>query len=354
MSAFNQRIQPLRDLMKAKGLEAFVLRRNPNLAWAIAGRSHVPTTIDAACFDLIITQDSATAITNVVEAPRLSAEELPSEVTVKAVKWSEGRDPQLPTGSKVGCDQPGADRIDLGTEVEMMRQSLIASDVERFKEICVDAAVALGNAMKQVESTDREIDVAGLIAHSLWQADLEVAFLGVAGQERVHKFKHPLPTDAVIGNRVSASICAKRKGLIASVTRIVTFGELTNQMVSDYTSIFKVEAALFDATVVGKPFSDPINAAIAAYPANGFDVDEWTKHHQGGPTGFLPRDWPANQATTRLIANNQPIAWNPTGKGWKAEDTIVATDSGVKLLTYDPEWPAFEVNGRTRAFLLGR
>jgi antitoxin VapB len=354
MSAFNQRIQPLRDLMKAKGLEAFVLRRNPNLAWAIAGRAHVPTTIDAACFDLIITQDSATAITNVVEAPRLSAEELPSEVTVKAVKWSEGRDPQLPTGSKVGCDQPGADRIDLGTEVEMMRQSLIASDVERFKEICVDAAVALGNAMKQVESTDREIDVAGLIAHSLWQADLEVAFLGVAGQERVHKFRHPLPTDAVIGNRVSASICAKRKGLIASVTRIVTFGELTNQMVSDYTSIFKVEAALFDATVVGKPFSDPINAAIAAYPANGFDVDEWTKHHQGGPTGFLPRDWPANQATTRLIANNQPIAWNPTGKGWKAEDTIVATDSGVKLLTYDPEWPAFEVNGRTRAFLLGR
>jgi antitoxin VapB len=125
-------------------------------------------------------------------------------------------------------------------------------------------------------------------------------------------------------------------------------------MVSDYTSIFRVEAALFDATVVGKPFSDPINAAIAAYPANGFEVDEWTKHHQGGPTGFLPRDWPANQATTRLIANNQPIAWNPTGKGWKAEDTIVATDSGVKLLTYDPEWPAFEVNGRTRAFLLGR
>lgn len=354
MSAFNERIEPLRDLMKAKGLDAFVLRRNPNLAWAIAGRSHVPTTIDAACFDLIITQDSVTAITNVVEALRLIAEELPNEVSVKTVKWSEGRDPQLPTGSMVGSDQPGADRIDLGVEVEMMRASLIASDVERFKEICVDAAVALGNAMKQVESTDREIDVAGLITHSLWQADLEIAFLGVAGQDRVHKFRHPLPTDAVVGNRVSASICAKRKGLIASVTRIVTFGEVMDQMVSDYTSIFKVEAALLDATVVGQPFSDPINAAIASYPVNGFDADEWTKHHQGGPTGFLPRDWPANQGTTRLIAENQPIAWNPTGKGWKAEDTILATSSGVKLLTNDPEWPAFEVNGRTRAFMLGR
>ena len=233
-----------------------------------------------------------------------------------------------------------------------MRASLIESDLARFQEICIDAAVALGNAMKQVESTDREIDVAGLITHSLWQADLEIAFLGVAGQERVHKFRHPLPTDSVVGNRVSASICAKRKGLIASVTRIVTFGEVTDQMIADYTSIFKVEAALLDATIVGKSFSDPINAAIAAYPANGFDADEWTKHHQGGPTGFLPRDWPANQTSARLIQSNQPIAWNPTGKGWKAEDTIVATNSGVKLLSVDPEWPAFEVKGRSRAFLL--
>ena len=352
MSGFNERIQPLRELMKSNGLDAFVLRRNPNLAWAIAGRAHVPTTIDMACFDLIITHDSATAITNVVEAPRLIAEELPSEVSVQTIKWSEGRDPLLPTGSKVGSDQPGADRIDFGVEVEMMRASLIESDLARFQNICIDAAVALGNAMKQVESSDREIDVAGLITHSLWQADLEIAFLGVAGQDRVHQFRHPLPTEAVVGNRVSASICAKRKGLIASVTRIVTFGGVTGQMIADYTSIFKVEAALLDATVVGKPFSDPINAAIAAYPANGFDADEWTKHHQGGPTGFLPRDWPANQTSARLIQSNQPIAWNPTGKGWKAEDTIVATNSGVKLLSVDPEWPAFEVKGRSRAFLL--
>ena len=352
MSAFNQRMQPLRDLMKEKGLDAFVLRRNPNLAWAIAGRAHVPTTIDAACLDLIITQDSATAVTNVVEAPRLIAEELPHEVAVKTVNWSEGRDQQLPTGSKVGSDQPGAERIDLGIEVEIIRASLIESDVTRFKEICIDAAVALGNAMKQIESTDREIDVAGLITHSLWQADLEIAFLGVAGMDRVHKFRHPLPTDSVVGNRVSASICAKRKGLIASVTRIVTFGELSDLMINEYTSIFNVEAAMFDATVVGKAFSDPINAAVAAYSDNGFEPEEWTKHHQGGPTGYLPRDWPANQSTSRLISENQPIAWNPTGKGFKAEDTILASASGVRILSIDPDWPVFEVNGRTRAFLL--
>jgi antitoxin VapB len=354
MSTFNTRIQPVRDLMAEKGLDTFVLRRNPNLAWAIAGRAHVPTTIDAACFDLIITKDSAVAITNVVEAPRLSAEELPAEVSVQTVPWSQGRDPLLPTGAKVGSDQPGGDRLDLGVEIEIIRGSLIEADIARFKEICSDAAIALGNAMKEVTSSDREIDVAGLITKSLWKSNLEIAFLGIAGQERVTKFRHPLPTASLVGNRVSASICAKRKGLIASVTRIVTFGALEEEAINGYQSLFKVEAAMLDATVVGKPFSDPINAAIAAYPLNGFDKDEWQNHHQGGPSGFLPRDWPANQGTTRLIAQNQPIAWNPTGKGWKAEDTILATKSGVELLTNDPAWPSFEVNGRTRPFILQR
>ena len=149
--------------MKDKGLEAIVLRRNPNLAWAIAGRAHVPTTIDAACFDLVIMQDSAIAITNVVEAPRLTAEEFPSEISVKTVPWSQGRDPLLPAGLKIGSDQPGGDRVDLGLEIEIIRGSLIAEDVARFKEICSDAAIALGGAMKEVSQADREIDVAGLI-----------------------------------------------------------------------------------------------------------------------------------------------------------------------------------------------
>lgn len=354
MNALDQRMEPLRNLMKEKKLDSFVLRRNPNLAWAIAGRAHVAATTDAACFDLVITQNLVTAITNVIEAPRLIAEEFPPEISVSTVQWFEGRDALLPQGPGVGSDSPGANRVDLSVEIEIMRGSLIESDALRFKEICVDAAVAFGEAMKQVKSSDREIDVAGLITKALWQSDLEIAFLGVAGEGRVQKFRHPLPTHELVGNRVSASICAKRKGLIASVTRIVTFGAVSEVQVKEYESIFQVEAAMLDATVVGKPFSEAIEAAVLAYPLNGFAADEWSKHHQGGPTGFLPRDWPAHQGSSRLVAPNQPIAWNPTGRGWKAEDTILATPAGVKILTNDPAWPTFEVNGRTRAFLLQR
>lgn len=347
---FLVRVERVRGLLKAEGLDAIVIRKNPNLAWLIGGRVHVPFTLDAACFDLIVTADSVKAVTNAIEAPRLIAEEFDSSIEVEVIHWWEGRDGRLPSGEGIGSDTAGGDRKVLTVQVEQLRQSLDAEDVTRLEEVSIDSAVALGSALRQITSGMTELDVAGLISNELWQSNLDLTFLGVAGESRVKKFRHPLPTSAPIENKVVASICARRKGLIASVTRIVTFGAASD--IEDYYSLLRVEQALLDATVVGSTFAEPINKVIATYPAEGFDKDEWTHHHQGGPTGFLPRDWTANQSTTRTILSNQPIAWNPTGKGWKAEDTVIATSSGVRILSNDPSWPTLEVGGRARPAIL--
>ncbi len=348
MSAFEARIEQLRKLMDERGFRALVIRKNPNLAWLTGGRVHVPTTIDAACFDLIVTMDSVTAIANEIEAPRLIAEEFPPEIKVKAIKWWESRDAEIPSGDGVVSD---SDRP-IATDLEILRATLSVYDKERLRVISTDAAVALGKAMREVKAHDREIDVAGKISRALWESDLEIAFLGVAGAARVFKFRHPLPTTTVVGDRVVASICAKRKGLIASVTRIVYFGKITSAFESEYRDLLSVEAAMLNASEVGQPFSAPILAATQAYGANNFDQFEWHKHHQGGPTGYLPRDWPANVGSTRLIADSQPIAWNPTGKGWKVEDTFISSARGPELLSVDPSWPTIEISGRNRPAIL--
>jgi Xaa-Pro dipeptidase len=349
MSGFAQRIEKVRSLLGEKSLDSIVLRRNPNLAWAIGGRVHVPLTLDLACFDLIVSAEKVIAITNKVEGPRLISEELPAGIEVIQINWWDGRDSHLPAGEKVGCDQPGGNRVDLSKEIELLRQSLVAEDVERLKAISVDAAVALGNALKEALPTDREIDVTARISSALWKSDLELVFIGVAGQSRVRKFRHPLPTSEIVGNRIVASICARRKGLIASVTRIVSFA---GDQRDGYENILKVESDIFEKTVVGLPFSAPVEAAVSAYKKYGFDKDEWQKHHQGGPTGYLPRDWPANLNSSQEILPNQAIAWNPTGNGWKAEDTVLATASGLEILSNDPTWPELSIAGRIRPGLL--
>jgi Xaa-Pro aminopeptidase len=350
--AFSKKISSLRKLALDNKLDALILRRNPNLAWAISGRAHVPTTIDAACFDLVITENSVFAVTNAIEAPRLAAEEFPHGLDIKVVQWWEGRSHGLPDGCVIGSDQPGAGLADLGAEIEILRASLDEYDQARFVDISHRAALALGEAMKEVTSHDREIDVAARITSALWRHNLEISFLGVAGDSRVKRFRHPLPTEALIGSRASASICAKEKGLIASVTRIVTFGDVTSAEENEYASLLEVEADLIDATIIGNPFSSVIDVATMSYEKHGFDKDEWHHHHQGGPTGFMPRDWPATQSSTRLIQENQAIAWNPTGKGWKVEETLLTYSSGNRLLTGDSLWPSRTVRGRIRPDLL--
>ena len=354
MSGFNERIEKIRKLAREKGLETIVLRLNPNLAWAVAGRVHVAMTLDQACFDLVIDEHSVTAVVDAIEAPRLLAEEFLTGVSVEIVEWWEDREPKLPTGQKTGSDKPGGNRVDLASDLEQLRRSLVAEDAERLRKIGSQAAVAMGQAMREISADDREIDVAGRITKSLWSADLDIVYIGVGGESRLPLFKHVLPTAAPIGNRVVASICARRKGLIVSITRIATFGELSEQHYSEYLSILEVEAAMFDATKVGAPFSQAIHAAISAYPVNGFAENEWTKHHQGGPTGYLPRDWTAHRGSSRLIAVNQAVAWNPTGKGWKVEDTLITHEAGVELITNDKSWPALTVAGRSRPDILRR
>jgi antitoxin VapB len=113
---------------------------------------------------------------------------------------------------------------------------------------------------------------------------------------------------------------------------------------SEYASILEVEADLLDATIIGAPFSSVIDVATQSYQAHGFDIDEWHRHHQGGPTGF--------QASARLIQANQPIAWNPTGKGWKVEETLLTQPEGILILRGADNWPTRLVRGRIRPDLL--
>lgn len=346
--SFDDKVAHLRLLMQERNLQGIVLRRSPNVAWLIGGRAHVAMVVDAGCLDVVITPTSVRAITNRIEANRLQAEELPASVDVEFVDWQQGRDGLLPTGAEIGSDTPGADRADLGKEIESLRQVLDAADRERFEQICRDAASALGAAMKAARTDDREVDIAGRIASALWSADLEPVVLLVAGERRAPLMRHPLPTTDVVGARAIGSICARRKGLIASVTRVVAFAEFTEAQWQQYDGLLAVEGAMLDATKPGSPFSAVLEAARAAYPNAGFAADEWTKHHQGGPTGFLPRDWPATLTSASTMRIGQPVAWNPTAAGLKVEDTWVVESDGPRLLSLDRLWPTREAAGRAR------
>jgi antitoxin VapB len=352
-----EKLGRLRNLLTSKNLEAIILKKGANIAWAIGGRAHVPTTLELACMDLVITHDGMEVITNKIEAKRLESEELSGLEKITVINWFEPRDAQLPKDGRVGID--GADaqfpnRINLSSEIEELRRNLSGFEIARLRKISQDCASALGSAMQKIVKSDSEVTAAGKIAGALWERDLEPVVLLVAGSIRLEKFRHPLPTRELIGDKFMGVVCARRKGLIASATRLATFTKIDSEREDRYQRLLAVEGAFFGESMPGKKLSQPFLAGVEEYSRQGFDQDEWLNHHQGGPTGYLPRDFPAHGQSAQLLEANQVLAWNPSAAGIKVEDTILVTSSGVEVLTHDPDWPMRTFLQRERPTILLR
>lgn len=94
------------------------------------------------------------------------------------------------------------------------------------------------------------------------------------------------------------------------------------------------------------------STGASAYAANHFDPDEWLKHHQGGLTGFSPRELIATPDTDLVLQEGMVLGWNPSGSGFKVEDTALVTATGVDILTADSRWPSLNIGGRERPDVL--
>jgi hypothetical protein len=68
----------------------------------------------------------------------------------------------------------------------------------------------------------------------------------------------------------------------------------------------------------------------------------------------LPRDFPAHEKTPQLIGLNNAIAWNPSAEGLKVEDTLITTDKGLEVITFDSDWPTQETAGRARPAIVSQ
>jgi hypothetical protein len=338
-------------------LDSLVLRNPATLAWLLGARVHVAQTLDTACIDVVIEQAAAAprlrVVTNAIEAPRLREAELaglPAEWDV--VPWWAARESRLPAGPTVGADRPLPCTVDIGADVAAVCRVLTAHQAEQLTVVCRDAAQAASDAAKRLSPMTSEYAAAAVLAAELLDRALDPIVLFAAGDERMGRHRHPLPTTASLGRRGMIVCCARRHGLVASVTRIVAFEPLRSGEHDTYRSLLEVEAAFLDATAPGVRLGDAFAAGAAAYATNGFDADEWHRHHQGGFSGFAPREFPAHTTSDVAIAEGAVVAWNVSGRGWKAEDTCLVGATGPHTLVDDPAWPSIRVAGRARPDVL--
>jgi Xaa-Pro aminopeptidase len=338
-------------ILEERDALSLVLSSHGALAWYLDGaRTHTSLMGDPV-LQVRVDRDGDVVSAFSNEAARLLAEELPSGIEVSTVPWFGALGEGF-AGTGSGAGPRSLVESDIAAELRAARASLLPAELARYRALCIDAAEVMTDALSSASPGQSERALAASVGAGLLARGADPLVLMVSGSARAG-FRHPLPGDQPIGARAMVVACARRYGMIANITRWVSFaGESStagNELLADSgRRILEVEAAYFDATVPGATLASAFEAGAAAYASAGFAADEWRNHHQGGAAGYNGRDPRATPQVFDLIQPNQVFAWNPSAPGAKLEDTVLLGPAGIEPLTLDPRWPTDSHKGRAR------
>ncbi len=344
---YEQKQQVMQALMEEHGLDALLLSRASSFAWATDGSSsYINTASSFGEASLLITNRGKYLITNNIEAERLDHEEHLKEQgwQFQVAPWWQPNPAlaDLTHDLRVGADTSLTGAVDLSSEVSHLRADLSPEEEDRFRRLGKWCAEAMNEAIRAVRPGMTEYEIAALLGASAQMRGAQPIVNLIATDERIYAYRHPLPIDKKLERYAMLVLCGRWKGLVASVTRLVYFGNLPDELRQKEEATAKVDATFISRTRPGRTLGEVFADAQAAYAAVGFE-DEWRLHHQGGPAGYEPREWVATPGMQDKVLLRQAYAWNPSITGTKSEDTILVGKQSNEVITAIEGWPVLTV-----------
>lgn len=360
-----EKTERVKRFLAEENLGGALLGAQHNFSWlTCGGRSGIDLSREPGAGALLVRRDGRRfVIANKIEMPRLLAEELDEEAwePVEFVWTEEKANPSLPVeralsllqeGAALGSDLPmGAGARVIEGSFARSRYQLTEAEIERLRALGRDAGRAIGEVARGLEPGLTEREVARRATDALAAVGAHAIVTLVAADERLKLYRHPTPTQLRWEKVVMIVVCARRGGLIASLTRIVSAGEAPQELRRRTDAAARVNAKLYAATRPGATGRELFDVAARAYAEEGFPGEELL-HHQGGATGYRTRDWVAHPESFETAQARQAFAWNPSITGSKVEETCLAFEEDVEVLTASPAWPAIEAEADGRRYSL--
>jgi Xaa-Pro aminopeptidase len=346
------------DLLDREKLGGVLLKSQHNFAWITAGAANgIDLSRENGAASVFIRNDGKRfLLANNIEMTRMLSEEV-SETDFELIEysWQDEKAGNLPIEKARGISS-GVVATDIAMDasaptidglLSRCRCELTTEEVGRYQRLGQDAGKGLRRVFDKIAPGERENDIASKLRTELAVDDIYPVVTLVAADERIENFRHPVATSNPWREKLLLVVCARRGGLIASLSRIACSGKVSDRLSEKTAAAAYVNAHLWSSTQPGISGAELYNVAARAYAECGF-ADEINKHHQGGACGYRTREWVAHPKSKERVAINQAFAWNPSITGTKVEETAILTEEGIQTITGSPDFPmiATKVNGR--------
>ncbi len=318
------------------GLGAVLLGLPANFAHYMGGADNrVDHSQPLGVAAVLVTPEAEYVVADNIEAPRMREEETLGFEVVEH-PWYEDPAPllrELAGGASLGADFSLEGIRDVSEEVAPLRYVLDADAIELYRRAGAETSAAMEEAAGSISRGMTEYEAAANLVATCRRRGLTTSVVLVATDDRIARYRHPIPRGATIERRVMLVVCAERGGLYVSLTRIVHLEEPDEDFRRRQGACEEILRRLReDATRPGRTLADAFEDCRGFYAEAGFP-DEWRLHHQGGMAGYAAREIIASPETRQEIEAGQAFAWNPSITGAKAEETFVLTRNGPEVIT---------------------
>lgn len=336
----------LRGWLGSRSLDGILLSRRDNYAW-IAGsakRNQVLQSTETGVGTLLVTADSVDLLADTIDGQRLWEEE--TAIPTRLVTWPWYQDTQDTqsflrqhlAGRRIVSDTGLLDTANVQQDLVDLRLQLDEPDQVSYRSIGLQCAGVVESVCREARPGQTERQIAVAVQARCLQQGISPNCVLVGGDERIFRYRHPMPTDKVIDKSLMVVLGGEKNGLNISLTRFVYFAAPTAAYLQKFRKTQTIFAQMQALTTAGRTYQDFFGRVIQLYAEAGY-AGEWVLHHQGGPTGYACREKIITPATDGMIAVDQAFAWNPTITGTKCEETTLLTTKGLEILTRTPDWP---------------
>ena len=330
--------------LEQEGLGALVIGRQDHFAWLTAGGDNrVITTSEMGFGYLVITRDQKWLVSHSMDGQRFIDEQVPGQgYELVTSYWHQASPEQkvatLTRGMAIGSDfaLPGAQIY--GSELVDLHYPLTDLDIERCRWIGLTTNRILTEAAHALQPGVTEQEVAARLLYEYALEGMTIDVLIVGFDERITRYRHPMPTENPLQRYALLHPAARRWGLHANVTRLVHFGDppsLTKRAIDGVATIGGHVASMLAPGVL---FSDILTEQIRLFRQVGYS-GEWMHHFQGGITGYTLADATRCTDPEASIVERQAFDYFITISGAKFEELTLLTEGGPEFASLGPDWP---------------
>lgn len=345
----SEKTDRLQAFLKEEDLRGVLLSKVRNVQWITAGLTNTEIAQGGergAGSLLIMDNGSKYLICDGSEAGRLMDESLGGlGYELAMYNWYESPEPvirRLTAGGRIGSDTDLPGTVFIGDKLKSFSYRLTEGEIKKYRWLGRQTTEAVEAVCRRLQPGMDEFQMEAITAAELRSRGIKPTVLLMGVDERIYKYRHCLPGGATLEKYGMVNVCAEKWGLIVSLTRFVHFGPLPTELARKLEGTARINAHFEHATVPGRSGREIFEAAKTWYAEVGFP-DEWRLHHFGGAIGYDIREYKIGPATDVKVQERQAFAWNPTITGAKIENTIIAYEDNIEVITHIDSWPTIDI-----------